>query len=264
MTRPIITLTTDFGLKDQYVAEMKAVILRICPEATIVDISHQVDKFNVKMGAFILAAASAYFPKGTIHVAIVDPEVGTKRRAVCIETKHARYLGPDNGLLILAAKAQGIMHAYEIKNKKLMLPKVSNTFHGRDIFSSVAAHLANGSSPLAFGPEVDQLVIPEFAGVVKRKDMLIGEVIHVDDFGNIVTNIREKELGKVRVGKQVKLRFKEAEATMNFCMAYGGVEAGKPLALVGSHNFLEISINQGNASRVFKAKSGDKVTVYRS
>jgi len=89
-------------------------------------------------------------------------------------------------------------------------------------------------------------------------------VIHVDDFGNIVTNIREKELGKVRVGKQVKLRFKEAEATMNFCMAYGGVEAGKPLALVGSHNFLEISINQGNASRVFKAKSGDKVTVYRS
>jgi S-adenosylmethionine hydrolase len=264
MARPLITLTTDFGLKDQYVAEMKAVILGICPEASIVDVSHQIEKFNVRMGAFVLAAASAYFPRGTIHVAVVDPGVGTKRRAVCIKTKHACYLGPDNGLLILAAENQGIMHAYEVKNKKLMLPTVSTTFHGRDIFSPVAAHLASGVSLSALGPKADCLVIPEFANVAKCKGMLIGEVIHVDDFGNVVTNIRQGELEKVRGGKPMKLKFKEAGVKLKFCRAYGEVEEGELLALFGSHNFLEISINQGSAASVFNVKSGDEVTVYRS
>jgi S-adenosylmethionine hydrolase len=243
---------------------MKAVILRICPEALIVDVSHQIEKFDVRMGAFILAAASAYFPNGTVLVAVVDPGVGTKRRAICIKTKDACYLGPDNGLLILAAKNQGIMHAFEIKNKRLILPTVSSTFHGRDIFSPAAAHLASGVAPSSLGPEADRLVIPEFTRVTKRKDVLVGEVIHVDDFGNIITNIREEDLGKVRVGKPVRLRFEEAWVTMEFCRAYGEVVEGKPLALFGSHSFLEISINQGSAARVFKVKSGDRVTVSRS
>ena len=264
MARPLITLTTDFGLKDPYVAEMKAVILRICPEASVVDVSHQIDKFNVRMGAFILAAASAYFPRGTVHVAVVDPGVGTERRAVCIKTKDACFVGPDNGLLVLAAKNQGITHAYEIKNRKLTLPIISSTFHGRDVFSPVAAHLARGVLPSALGPEVDRLTIPEFSKVARRKDVLVGEVIHVDDFGNVVTNIREVDVGRVRVGKPLKLKFQDAWVTMRFCRAYGEVEEGNPLALFGSHGFLEISTNQGSAAKMFSVNSGDKVTVSRS
>jgi S-adenosylmethionine hydrolase len=264
MVHPLITLTTDFGLKDPYVAEMKAVILRTCPDATVVDVSHEVDKFNVRMGAFILAAAAPYFPINTVHVAVVDPGVGTKRRGICIETDRACYVGPDNGLLVLAAQAQGIRHAYEIENKKLMMSEVSSTFHGRDIFASAAGHLANGLSPSSFGPEIAKFVVPKFAGPVRRKGAIAGEVIHVDDFGNIITNIRYGELENMGVGRPVKTRLKEGEVKMPFCRAYGEVEAGKPLALIGSHGFLEIAINRGNAASVFRIKNGDTVMIYRS
>jgi hypothetical protein len=263
MARPIITLTTDFGLKDPYVAEMKAVILSICPHAVIVDISHQVEKFDVRMGAYILASASPYFPEGTIHVAVIDPRVGTRRRALCIKTKHSFFVGPDNGVLVLAAKAQGMERVYEISNRKFMLPKVSNTFHGRDIFSPVAAHLANGTLPSDFGPQIEKIVMPDFAKAVKKKDRLVGEVIHVDDFGNIVTNIGVEELDSMKIGKVVKIRVKNRGLTMKFCKTYAEAKSKEPLVLIGSHGFLEISINQGNASEAFKVKRGDKVTFYR-
>ena len=255
---------TDFGLKDPYVAEMKAVILQTCPDATIVDVSHEVEKFNVRMGAFILAAAAPYFPVGTVHVAVVDPGVGTERRGICIETHRAYYVGPDNGLLVLAAQAQRIKQVHEITNKTLMMPEVSSTFHGRDVFSTAAAHLANGLPPFDLGPEIVKFVVPKFAGTVKRKGAIAGEVIQVDDFGNIITNIRGGELENIGVGRSVKARLKEGEVKMSFCKAYGEVEAGKPLALIGSHGFLEISINRGNAASVFRIKDGDAVTICRS
>jgi S-adenosylmethionine hydrolase len=264
MARPIITLTTDFGLKDPYVAEMKAVILSICPNAMIIDVSHQIDKFNVKMGAYVLASASPYFPKGTIDVAVVDPGVGTKRRPLCIQTKHGHLIGPDNGVLVLAAKAQGIEHVYEITNPKFMLPNVSNTFHGRDIFAPAAAHLANGKLPSDLGGETRKITTPEFAKVIRKKAGLVGEVIHVDDFGNVITNIRQKELASMGTIKVMRVKVKNTRFTMKFRRAYGEVEAQEPLALIGSHNFLELSINQGNASRVFNVKNGDRVVVYRS
>jgi hypothetical protein len=264
MAQPIITLTTDFGLKDPYVAEMKAVILSICRHAMIVDISHQIEKFNVRMGAYVLASASSYFSKGTINVAVVDPGVGTKRRPLCIQTKHGCFIGPDNGVLILAAKAQGIEHVYEITNSRFMLPNVSNTFHGRDIFSPAAAHLANGKLPSDLGEETGKITTPEFAKVVRKKTSLVGEVIHVDDFGNIITNIGQKELAPMGTNKAMKVKVKNTWFTMKFRKAYGEVEAQEPLVLIGSHNFLELSINQGDASRVFKIKNGDKVVVYRS
>jgi S-adenosylmethionine hydrolase len=264
MAWPIITLTTDFGLKDPYVAEMKAVILSICPLAIVVDVSHQIEKFNVKMGAYVLASASPYFPEGTINVAVVDPAVGTKRRPLCIQTEHGYFIGPDNGVLVLAAKAQGIEHIYELTNSKFMLPNVSNTFHGRDIFSPAAAHLANGKLPSDLGRETRKITTPEFAKVVRRKAGLVGEVIHVDDFGNVITNVGEKELAPMGTIKVVRVRVKNTWFTMRFCKTYGEVESQEPLALIGSHNLLELSINQGNASRVFKVKNGDKVVVYRS
>jgi S-adenosylmethionine hydrolase len=264
MLRPIITLTTDFGLRDPYVAEMKAVILSICPNATIVDIAHEIEKFNIRMGAYVLASASSYFPKDTIYLAVVDPGVGTKRRALLIRTKHDYYVGPDNGVLALAAKSRDIEHIYEIANRKLMLRKTSSTFHGRDIFSPVAAHLANGTPPAQFGPEIRKIVMPEFAKLIRRKDMLVGEVMHVDGFGNIITNFGEKELELMKIKTVVNVKLKDVRQKLEFCETYAEVEPQKPLALIGSHNFLEISINQGSAAEVFKIKTGDKVTLYGS
>jgi hypothetical protein len=264
MPRPIVTLTTDFGLKDPYVAEMKAVILSINSNATIVDITHEIAKFNIRMGAYILASASPYFPKGTIHVAVVDPGVGTKRRPLLIQTERSYYIGPDNGVLALAAKNQDITHIYEITNRKLMLPKISSTFHGRDVFAPAAAHLANGTPPEEFGPEIRKVVMPEFAKIIRRKGMVIGEVLHIDGFGNIITNFGGKEVELMKIKHIVNVKLRNARLKLRFCKAYADVEPQKPLALIGSHNFLEISINQGNAAEVFKIRSGDKVTLFPS
>jgi len=264
MQSPIIALTTDFGLKDPYVAEIKAVILSISPNATIVDITHEIEKFNIGMGAHVLASASPYFPKGTIHVAVVDPGVGTKRRPLIIQTKHGFYIGPDNGVLALAAKSQGIEHIYEIENRKLMLPKISNTFHGRDVFAPAVAHLANGTPPAEFGPEIHEIVTPEFAKIIRRKGVLVGEVMHIDGFGNIITNFGEKELELMNAKDMVNVRLKNVMLKLKLCRVYAEVETQKPLAIIGSHNFLEVSINQGNAAERFKIKAGDKVTLYRS
>ncbi len=145
----MITLTSDFGLKDPYVAEMKGVILTINPKATIIDVTHSVEKFNIGVGAFMLASAAPFFPKGTIHLAVIDPGVGTERRAILIQTKKGFFVGPDNGVLILAAQNQDIEHIYEISNPKFMLPQVSSTFHGRDVFAPAAAHLDKGINLLS-------------------------------------------------------------------------------------------------------------------
>lgn len=260
----VITLTTDFGLADPYVAEMKAVILGINPDAEIVDITHQVEKFNVRNGAFILAAAAPYFPRGTIHVAVVDPGVGTKRKPILIETEKDFFIGPDNGVLALAARSQGIRHVYEIANPKFMLPKVSSTFHGRDIFAPAAAFLSKGVEPSEFGPKIRRIVMPRFAKVVKRGDALVGEVIHVDSFGNIITNFTAKHLEALGVENCIRVRLIDKLLTLKLCKAYAEVEARKPLAIIGSHDFLEISINMGNAAQTFGVKVGDKITLYRS
>ncbi len=261
---PVITLTTDFGLADPYVAEMKAVILRINPDARIVDITHQVEKFNIRNGAFILAAASPYFPKGTIHVAVVDPGVGTKRKPILVETEKDFFIGPDNGVLTLAAKNQGIKHVYEITNPKFMLPKISQTFHGRDIFAPAAAYLSKGIKPSEFGSEIRKFTVPKFAKVAKKSDTLIGEVIHIDDFGNIITNFTVEHLKALRVKDYVDLRLRDNRLTLKLCKAYAEVKAGEPLAIIGSHDFLEISVNMGSAAQAFKVKIGDTVTLYRS
>lgn len=261
MARPIITLTTDFGLKDPYVAEMKAVILSISPNATIVDVTHEIDKFDVRMGAYVLASASRYFPNRTIHVAVVDPGVGTKRRPIIVQTEQASYVGPDNGLLVLAAINQGIKHIYEISNRKLMLSKISATFHGRDVFAPAAAHLTRGISAANFGLEIREISTPDFTRIVRRKNTIVGEVIHVDGFGNIITNLGKKELESMKIKHTANIKLKKTRLKLNFCKAYAEAKKHKPLALLGSHNFLEISINQGNAAELFKIKSGDKVTV---
>jgi len=262
MPTKIITLTTDFGLKDPYAAEMKAVILSISPKTKIVDITHEIEKFNIRMGAYTLAAACPYFPKGTIHVAVIDPGVGTKRKAILIQTRNSYFTGPDNGVLALAAKSQGIKHIYRIENPKFMLPRISNTFHGRDIFAPAAAYLANEISPSEFGPEIPEIVMPKFAKITKTKTTLTGEIIHMDGFGNIITNLREEDCELMGTKKTVKLKLKNTRLKLKLCKAYSEVKAQQPLVIIGSHNFLEISINRGNAAENFQTRVGDKVTLY--
>ena len=260
---PIVTLLSDFGLKDPYVAEMKAVILSICPNATIVDISHQVRKFDIRMGAFILAQAAPYFPEGTIHVAVVDPGVGTKRRPIIIEAKNGLYVGPDNGLLMLASQREEVIRIYEIANPRYMLNKVSATFHGRDIFSPAAAHLAKGTSPSDFGSEIFDPVTPSFAKPLIEKGKIRGEVIHIDGFGNVITNITPRDLRKTgfEQGRSLLFRLGDEDLILRLCTAYGDVPRNTPLAIVGSSGFLEVAVNQGDASKTFKAKTGDKTII---
>lgn len=261
MSTKIITLTTDFGLKDPYAAEMKAAILGICPNAAIVDITHEIEKFSIRMGAYVLASAVPYFPKGTIHVAVVDPGVGTRRRPMLIQTRQGFFIGPDNGLLILAAEHQGISRIHEITNSRFMLPRVSSTFHGRDVFAPAAAHLANGVQPTEFGPEIRDAVRPEFTKVTLGKDVLVGEVLHVDNFGNIITNIGEKEIVRIRMKDVVNVKLTNQKLKLKLCKAYGEAKPQEPLALIGSHNYLEIAINQGNAAAKFETRPGDKINL---
>lgn len=259
----IVTLTTDFGLKDPYVSEMKAAVLGICPAATIVDVTHLVEKFNVREGAFVLASATPYFTQGTIHVAVVDPGVGTQRRPIVIQTNKGFFVGPDNGLMTLAAKTQGIVHVRHIESRLLMLPHVSGTFHGRDIFAPAAAHLANGVPLAEFGPQLTEYIEPSFAKVSREKDTMIGEVLHVDDFGNIITNIASQETADF-AQDIVQIELPQTVLELKFSRAYGNVKPHEPLALIGSHGYLEIALNQGSAAAKFSVKVGDQVKLART
>ena len=254
----MITLTTDFGSKDPYVAEMKGAILSINSKATLIDVTHEVEKFNIRMAAFVLASAAPYFPKGTVHLAVVDPGVGTQRRAILVETKQAFFVGPDNGVLVLAAQNQGIVSIHELANPKFMLPKVSSIFHGRDIFAPAAAHLDRGIKPEEFGPQIADAVKPEFAIVEKHEGSLIGEVLHVDGFGNVITNITQKEI----VGaKAINIKLPKLSLKLSFGKTYAEAKPQEALVLIGSHGFAELAVNQGSAAEMFGVKTGDKVEV---
>lgn len=261
MASRIITLLTDFGLRDPYVAEMKGVILNICPSVNIVDISHEIEKFNVRAGSYVLASSSPFFPKGTINVAVIDPGVGTGRRGLCVETDRGFFIGPDNGLLALAVRGEKVKHIYVIENTEFLLSSISPTFHGRDMFAPVAAFLAKGTDASNFGPKTRNMIIPTFAKVIRDGSKITGEVMNVDDFGNVITNITGKDLESFGETEELSVKVGRREMRLRFCLAYSNVEVGRPLVLVGSHGFLEISVNQGDASKVFGLKDEDKITI---
>jgi len=260
----LITLTTDFGLADPYVAEMKGVILSISPNTSIVDISHDIEKFNVRMAAYTLAIAARYFSKDTVHLAVVDPGVGTKRNAILIQTRRAFYVGPDNGVLALAARSQRIEHIFKITNPKFMLPNVSNTFHGRDIFAPAAAHLSKGVQPSEFGPEIKRISETPFARIVRENNMILGEVLHTDRFGNLITSFPQELLQGTRLKNKISFRLKSRRLTLSLYKTYAEAKKNEPFALFGSHGFLEIAINQGNAAANLRVKTGDKITLFRA
>ncbi|MFQ6085189.1 MAG: S-adenosyl-l-methionine hydroxide adenosyltransferase family protein [Candidatus Bathyarchaeia archaeon] len=262
--RPIIALLTDLGGKDPYVSEMKAVILSICPDATIVDITHEVKKFDVRMGAYILSSAVPYFPEGSIFVCVVDPGVGTKRRLLAVRTKRGHYLiGPDNGLLVPASQREGIDAVVDLQEKRFMLPSVSPTFHGRDVMAPVAANIAKGAELDELGPRIDDILTPGFSAPEVGRDEIVGEVLHVDDFGNIITNIEGSTIKRTtKVGGELAMDLGRRALRLKLCRTYADSPDRTFLALIGSSGLLEIAMNQGNAAETLSINRGDSVRVH--
>ncbi len=258
----VITLLTDFG--DVYPASMKGVILSVDPDACIVDISHSVKPQDVRSGAFILMTCARYFPEETVHVAVVDPGVGTRRRALAIKAESITYgvhyfIGPDNGLLIPAAKSIGPPAAYEITNSSLCRKDISGTFHGRDIFAPVGAHISRGLDISDVGRQILDFVTLDFGEGKKKDDSIEGSIIFIDSFGNIVTNI-SRETVNLMPGDILEIQGRR----IPFRSSYGYCKEGEPLALIGSHGYLEIAVNRGNASAFFNKNVGEDITVKRS
>jgi len=256
----IITLTTDIGWK--YAAQMKGVILSINPDAKIIDITHDISPQNILEGAFILSQALPYFPPA-IHIGVVDPGVGTKRKAIIVECKNSFLVGPDNGLLIQAAKKMGIKAVYEITEKKYMMDNISPTFHGRDIFAPIAAHLSLGKKAGTMGKEIYEYKEIDFGKVKRRGDEVKGEIIFIDSFGNLITNI-PMEILNLKQGDLVTINIGNKEVKARYFLAYGYAEKGEILITNSSFGFLEISCREGNASSMLHVKHNESIVLKRS
>lgn len=259
-TPALITLTTDFGTRDPWVGAMKGVIRTIAPEATVLDLSHGIAPQRVLEGARYLAATVPYFPPGTIHTAVVDPGVGTLRLPIIAECAGQIIVCPDNGLLTILQQSYPVTRIHAIENPDYMLASPSATFHGRDIFAPAAAHAARGAVLASFGPRVKKLKtidLPEAS--VDKDGQLHGEVIHVDRFGNCITNI-SREI----VPEGTDYRVQIAAATLpGIHRTYGDVPPGTLLALYGSSGNLEIAVSMDNAARALQLQPGAPVTLYR-
>lgn len=257
----LITLITDFGTKDAFVGTMKGVILSICPDVEIVDISHEVPKYNIRYGAFLLSQVAPYYPEGTIHMVVIDPGVGISRRRIIVKGEHCLYVGPDNGVFSFVMEKERVVKAVEITDKRFMLPPVSSTFEGRDVFAPVAAYLAKGVKLEEFGSEIQDLVRLPIARVETIDETITGEIIHIDSFGNIVTNIQRDSLNESKIveGSFLKITTEKGSNVVAFCKTYSEVPTGELLTIIGSCGFLEIAVNQGSAEALLKTEIGNVV-----
>jgi len=261
MSHPVITLTTDFS-DDLFVGVMKGVIASINPEALVVDVTHAVRLGDVRAGAFALRVSAGYFPKGSIHVAVVDPGVGSARRILCVQTADYVYLAPDNGLLSWRLACEKVLAVRSVENARFFLRDVSRTFHGRDIFAPVAARLSLGVVPEDLGPELDpdHIVRIEFPKPGRPDaQTLRGEVLYVDRFGNAVTNLPATEFASVDPSR---VRVEIASLCLTgLSRSYSDSPPGAALALLGSAGFLEIAASGANAAKQFGIKVGDAVRI---
>ncbi len=259
---PTITLTSDFGEADHYVACMKGVILQLCPTAQIVDVTHTIPPHDVVRGAFILRQVYDYFTEGTIHVAVVDPGVGTTRRLIAASYDGQIILAPDNGLVSLIHRDFALDELRAVANSRLFRQEISTTFHGRDVLAPVAGHLARGMSLVNVGPIIEQLEILNLDPPVPLPyGGIEGQVLYVDHFGNLITNISEADLAGA-VGAKGDLNVYVGPLRVGpLRSTYADVSSGEIVALIGSTGMLEIAINQGNAASQLRASPGVIVVV---
>lgn len=259
MEAKLITLITDFGHKDPFVGIMKGVIFSINPNANIIDLSHGIAPQDLTAGALMLRYSAPFFPHGTIHVAVVDPGVGTERRPLLIESEECFFIGPDNGVLSLALEGKKISRTVKLSNETYHLKPTSATFHGRDIFAPVAAYLSLGVPPQDFGETVNDLIRLPWPAVTKRDGMLVGKVIYIDGFGNLITNIHDRDLSLFQAER---LMVSVAGVTVRgLAPHYGGGEEKSYAALINSWGLLEISAFKRNAQLLCGAKIGDEVFI---
>jgi len=257
----LITLTTDFGVGDWFVGAMKGVMISVSGRNRIVDITHDIPPGDIMAGAFVLAQSYQYYPPQTIHVAIVDPGVGSDRPAIAVQTRNFTFIGPDNGVLSLALNKEEVEGIFRIENEDLFCKPVSRTFHGRDIFAPVAAHLGREASIQDVGPPATQCVRLPFPSVQIQGDLQIGEVIHVDRFGNCITNIPSDSIAKSTTAPQVIL---QEGAVCEMREFYDEAAEGDPLAIIGSTGLVEIAVNGGNAATTLGLETGCPVSLKKS
>ena len=252
----IVTLTTDFGLQDWFVGAMKGVIAGIAPDARVVDISHGIPYHDVRAGAFALMSTARYFPEGTIHVAVVDPGVGSERSAIAATGRGQVFIGPDNGLLSWAIGPGGADDIFRIENPEIILADCSATFHGRDIFASAAAHLATGKPLTRLGPRRADMIALRWPLTMACTDGTIhGEVIYIDRYGNSVTNF-ENTLVRSKPSARLQLADGMSAPIGDY---YQSVPENEVVAVCGSTGYLEIAVNGGNASQALGLRVGDGV-----
>jgi S-adenosylmethionine hydrolase len=263
----IITLTTDFGLTDSYVGSMKGVALGIAPDVRLVDITHAIEPQNIQQAAYILQTFYRYFPPGTVHVIIVDPGVGSQRRAIAVETPEAIFVAPDNGILAEVwrdARARWGLEActaVELTERRFWRGKVSRTFHGRDIFAPVAAHLATGVPLPALGARLAAIDESALDRPLRGRDAeLVGRIVHIDHFGNCITNITAHDLEQAGKGAALVVEI-SGRRISGLHQTYADAPPGALIALIGSSDQLELAVRNGNAAQALGVGPGDTVRV---
>lgn len=248
-----IALLTDFGTRDYFVAAMKGVILSINPKAVIIDITHEIPPQDVWTSAFVLKSAYKWLPSGTIFLAVVDPGVGTERLPLIIKTRRYYFVGPDNGLLSLAAEEDGVEAVYKIEAK---LPRISTTFHGRDVFAPAAAYLSLGIEPRLLGVPVKSWIKLEFPAPRVEDNVIHARAIYVDRFGNVYTSAREEAFQIAQYGDTLCFEAEGRIIKAKFVETYGRARAGETVALINSEGYLELAVAMGNAASTYGLKPG--------
>lgn len=249
-------MLTDFGTKDYFVGAMKGVILSINPNVQIVDITHEIEAQNINAAKFTLQACYKNFPEKTIFVAVVDPGVGSNRRAILVETDEYFFVAPDNGLLSFIFNETVNFKVYELTNEKFFAENISRTFHGRDVFAPVAAHLSNGINPFEFGVQIDEFIrLNETKPFENESGEIVGEIIHIDKFGNLITNLTKENLPEKFV---LEINDVKIEKLNEY---FAEAEKGEILMIFGSAGFLEIAAFQSSAQKLLNSKAGNLVKV---
>jgi len=256
--RPI-TLTTDFGGQDWFVGTMKGVLLKLAQQTSVVDLTHEIPPGDIRAAAFALAASYSFFPKGTVHVTVIDPGVGSPRAAIAARSSRYLFVGPDNGVLSWALSREQKVVVHKIENPKYFLQNVSSTFHGRDIFAPVAAHLSRGSPLSELGPAMHDYIQLAWPQTFTTDNGVEGEIVYIDRFGNGITNISATELKGLR--KAHPSVFMGRKRLCDIALFYQAVPEGRRVAVVGSTGFLEVAVNGGSAAKQLHLRVGLKVSI---
>lgn len=261
---PVITLTTDFGIQDHYVASMKGVILSVNPGTPIVDVTHEIPPFSIISGAYAISQAAPCFPPNTVHIVVVDPGVGTSRRPLLLQSGGQIFIGPDNGVFSLVAARNEEAKCFEITRRDLMRTAVSATFHGRDIFAPVGAAVACGKAgPSDVGPQIfDPIELDGLAVEQVDSGSWTGRILSVDRFGNLITNFQSSSFSFVQSGSfEIEIA---GQCVTNYAATFGEVRGRDIFVYLGSSGYIEIGVNQGSAASGLHGTPGQPVTLRRT